>query len=245
MNIKIAPSLLAADYAKLGEEAKKAEDAGADLLHIDVMDGHFVPNITIGAPMVEAIRKCTNLPLDAHLMVKTPENQIKNFLNAGADIITVHLESLAYENARKKNAKGQVIFLGSYKLIDVEKSFQIIDEVHKAGKKIAVAVNPDTPCELLYEIIDKLDMVLIMTVWPGAGAQKFMEEMVSKAMMIRKKKPKLDIQVDGGINQETVGAAASKGANIFVAGTAVFKAPNQREVIQILRQKAQESFSST
>lgn len=240
MNIKIAPSILAADFSRLADEVKGAEDAGADLIHVDVMDGQFVQQITIGAPVVEAIRKCTKLPLDVHLMVLNPEKQIRHFINAGADNVTVHLEATAFDYAQKQTENGYVIFLVSKPLVDMEKCAKIIDEVHKAGKKISFAINPDTPCELLFELTNKIDMVLVMTVWPGAGAQKFIESTIDKIRKLKVNKANLELQVDGGINSDTIEIAGRNGANVFVAGTAIFKAKDKKEAIKILRTKAEK-----
>ncbi len=244
MKIQIAPSLLAADFSQLGDEVKRAEEAGADLIHVDVMDGQFVKNITIGAPVVEGIRKHTKLPLDVHLMIVQPERHIKAFLDAGADSITVHIEALAFDEIRKAGDKGYYIYFASTPLIDMERSLSIIDLVRKAGKKPAIAINPETPCELLYELVTKIDMVLVMTVWPGFGGQAFIQEAVDRVKKLRDKFPTLNIQVDGGVNEQTVGIAASHGANIFVAGTAVFRSNDKRKTISVMRDKAQKEFNT-
>lgn len=210
---KIAPSILSADFSRLGEESVACEKAGADMLHIDVMDGHFVPNITLGAPIVKSLRKCTDLTFDVHLMISDPLKYIPDFVNAGADLITVHAESNG----------------------DTEKC---IDLIKSSGIKAAVALKPATPAQTVFPYLDKLDMVLVMTVEPGFGGQKFMAEQADKIALIRKECEKrglsTDIQVDGGITDETVYAAAKAGANVFVAGSYVFKG-NKKEAIEKLK----------
>lgn len=214
--VKIAPSILSADFSRLGAEIKKVESAGADLIHIDVMDGHFVPNITIGPLVVKACRKATRLPLDVHLMIENPDRYIPLFAAAGADIITVQVEA-------SKN---------------IEKDIAAIRQ-HRA--KPGLVVNPATPIETVFRFLDRIDMVLIMSVNPGFEGQKFMPEILPKIKALRKKVDDLglsglDIEVDGGINLETAGEVVKAGANVLVAGSAIFYSADYHSIIQQLRQ---------
>lgn len=203
----ISPSILSADYGNLESELKRLTAAGADMVHIDVMDGHFVPNITLGAPVVKCIRKATDLPFDVHLMIDDPFTYVPDFVKAGADRITFHVEC------------------GS----DTEKT---IDEILDAGVEAGLAVKPGTPIETVFPYLDKLSMVLVMTVEPGFGGQSFMAETMPKIETLRQKLHELgkdmDIQVDGGINAETIAVAAKAGANVFVSGNALFSAEDMR-----------------
>ena len=200
-NIKISPSILSADFSILGDEIKNLEKAGADLIHVDVMDGHFVPNITMGPPIIKAIRKCTKLPFDVHLMISPVEKYIKAFADAGSDIITLHPE--ATDNLKRA--------------IQTVKSF---------GKKAGVSLNPKTPISALMDVINDIDLILIMSVNPGFAGQSFMSEVLQKVSELRKmindKKLKIDIEIDGGINFETAPLAVKAGANILVSGTTIF-----------------------
>ena len=200
-NIKISPSILSADFSILGDEIKNLEKAGADLIHVDVMDGHFVPNITMGPPIIRAIRKCTKLPFDVHLMISPVEKYIKAFADAGSDIITLHPE--ATDNLKRA--------------IQTVKSF---------GKKAGVSLNPKTPISALMDVINDIDLILIMSVNPGFAGQSFMSEVLPKVSELRKmindKKLKIDIEIDGGINFETAPLAVKAGANILVSGTTIF-----------------------
>ena len=214
MDIKISPSMLASDYANLEAELKKCENGGADLIHLGVMDGHFVPNISIGAPVIKAMKAVCGVPFDVHLMISEPLKYIDDFVDAGADIITFHTECDS----------------------DTEKT---IDKILASGCKAALAIKPNTPVEEVYPYLDRLSMVLIMTVEPGFGGQSFMESTMPKIVKLREKCPELDIQVDGGINTETVKIAGRAGANVFVAGSAVFKSDNPSETIMILKKNAE------
>ncbi|MBA7565669.1 MAG: ribulose-phosphate 3-epimerase [Dehalococcoidia bacterium] len=199
--VKLAPSILSADFARLGEQVAEATKAGADYIHVDVMDGHFVPPITIGAPVVAAIRKCTDLPLDVHLMIEAPERQINQFAEAGADIITVHIEACP-------------------------KIKQIVSVIKSLGIKAGVSLNPETPLTAINEILPSLDLVLVMTVNPGYGGQPFIEAMLDKIAQLRaeldKKGLSAELEVDGGINAQTAPKVVEAGARVLVAGAAVF-----------------------
>lgn len=199
--VKLAPSILSADFARLGEQVAAATKAGADYIHVDVMDGHFVPPITIGAPVVAAIRKWTDLPLDVHLMIEAPERQINQFAEAGADIITVHIE--ACPNVR-----------------------QLISVIKSLGVKAGVSLNPETPLTAISAILPSLDLVLVMTVNPGYGGQPFIEATLDKIAKLRaeldKKGLTAELEVDGGINAQTAPKVVKAGARVLVAGAAVF-----------------------
>ncbi len=215
--VKISPSILSSDYGKLSSELKRMEDCGADMLHIDVMDGHFVPNITLGAPIVKCIRKSSSLPFDVHLMISDPYKYIPDFVKAGSDIITFHVESDS----------------------DIEKT---IDLILASGKKAGLSVKPKTPIETVYPYLDKLSMVLVMTVEPGFGGQSFMEDMMPKVSAvkaeIKRKGLDIDIQVDGGINKDTISVAAKAGANVFVSGNAIFSSDDAAKTIADFKAKA-------
>jgi len=208
--VKIAPSIIAADQARLGEEVKRIERAGADLLHIDVMDGHFVPNITIGPNVVKAIDKVTNLPLEAHLMISNPQKYIQAFSRAGADYITVHIE------ACRKNAR------------------KVISEIKKEGKKAGISLNPATPISAIRGLLKQVDLILVMTVKPGFCGQKFMPSAVPKIEALSKVF-KGDIAVDGGIDQYTAELVVSCGANMLTSGSYIFQAKNPRQAMEGLR----------
>jgi ribulose-phosphate 3-epimerase len=212
-NIKISPSILSADFSILGDEIKSLEHAGADLIHIDVMDGHFVQNITMGPPIIKMIRKCTKLPFDVHLMISPVEKYIKAFADAGSDIITIHPE--ATDNLKRA-----------------------IGTIKSLGKKAGVSLNPKTPISALMNVINDIDLILIMSVNPGFAGQSFMSEVLPKVTELRKmindKKLKIDIEIDGGINFETAPLAVKAGANILVSGTTIFSG-SLKDNIQKLR----------
>lgn len=218
--IKIVPSILSADFANLQRDVKRVEDAGADMLHIDVMDGHFVPNITVGVPVVEALSKITRLPLDVHLMIEEPEKYIEPFARAGSDTLTFHIEV-------------------------TDQPEDLIARIRQLGVKAAVSVNPETGLDRVSGLLDRLDMVLVMFVHPGFGGQAFMSEVLWKVRKLREKAPEgFDIEVDGGINEKTISEVARAGANVFVAGTSIFDSPDVAASIRTLRQKAEEAFEA-
>ncbi|MFD1777850.1 ribulose-phosphate 3-epimerase [Fredinandcohnia salidurans] len=212
--IKIAPSILSADFAKLGEEIKDVENGGADYIHVDVMDGHFVPNITIGPLIVEAIRPITKLPLDVHLMIENPDQYISAFANAGADIITVHVEACPH----------------------LHRTIQLIKS---HGVKAGVVLNPATPVDTIKHIIEDIDLVLLMTVNPGFGGQKFIHSVLPKieevARMVKEKNLNVEIEVDGGVNEETARLCVEAGANVLVAGSAVYNQVDRKAAIEKIR----------
>ena len=201
--LKIAPSILSADFARLGDQIREAEAGGADYIHVDVMDGHFVPNITIGAPIVRAIRPVTRLPLDVHLMIESPERFLKDFAEAGADLITVHQEACVHLH-------------------------RMIEQIRSLGKRAGVSINPATPAGVLDEILPYVDLVLVMTVNPGFGGQSFIESMLAKIRDIHQRLAALgsaaELEVDGGVSYETAPMIAAAGASVLVAGSSVFGA---------------------
>lgn len=211
---RIAPSLLSADFSRLAEEIKAVERVGADWIHVDVMDGHFVPNITIGPAIVEAVRRVTKLPLDVHLMIENADQYLEDFVNAGSDSLTVQAEACVH----------------------LHRTIQAIKDL---GAKAAVALNPSTPLTAIEWILDEVDMVLIMSVNPGFGGQKFIPQALEKIKelksKIRAKNYDLLIEVDGGINEETIQAVAKAGADVFVAGSAIFGSSNYGDTIAKFR----------
>ena len=203
--IKISPSILSADFSQLGKEIKKLEDGGADLIHVDVMDGHFVPNLTIGPPVIKALRKYTKLPFDVHLMISPVHKYIKNFADAGSDIITIHPEATE----------------------DLKESISLIKELNK---KVGISLNPNTEINVIESQLNNIDLVLIMSVFPGFGGQKFIPETIKKIKDLKEIKDKnnysFDIEVDGGINFSNSKEVINAGANILVSGTTIFKENN-------------------
>lgn len=217
--MQIAPSLLSCDFSQIGKEIKRMEQAGADLIHLDVMDGHFVPNLTFGAPIIRSVRSFTKLPFDVHLMIEDPLFYIDDFANAGADIITFHVEARS----------------------DIEKT---LAKIKAAGVKPGLVIKPGTPAEAVFPYLEELYMVLVMTVEPGFGGQRFMEHMMPKVMQIKAQCQKRGLHVfleaDGGINEETIGVAAKSGVDICVSGTGIFKASNAKAAIDRLKRLASQ-----
>ncbi len=215
--IKLAPSILSADFSNLLQDIKKVEDAGCDLLHIDVMDGHFVPNITIGPLIMESVKGKTKLPFDVHLMIENPDKYIPDFVKAGADIISVHSEAC----------------------IHLHRTVQLIKQ-HNV--KACVALNPATPLNVLEYVLEDLDMVLLMTVNPGFGGQQFIKATISKIeelkKMINARGLSIDIQVDGGIKPDNIHLVTKAGANVIVAGSAIFNSDNIPQTVELMRRNA-------
>ena len=213
---KIAPSILSADFARLGEEIRKVEKAGADYIHVDVMDGHFVPNITIGPMIVKAASSVTDLPLDVHLMISEPDDYIEVFAKAGANIITVHAEAATHLH-------------------------RTIQFIRAQGARPAVALNPATPLDTLEYVLSHLDMVLLMTVNPGFERQAFIPEVIPKIQKLRRMVKdlglNLEIEVDGGINPDTISRVSAAGADVFVAGSAIFYSDDYEKTIRLMRER--------
>ena len=217
----MAPSILSADFSRLGEEIREVEKGGCDVIHVDVMDGHFVPNLTIGPPVVKSLRKTTKLPLDVHLMIDEPIQYIEDFRKAGADWITIHVEA-------------------------TQKIKETIQKIKSLGAKAGISLRPKTPLDNILPFLNLLDLVLVMTVEPGFGGQSFMPEMMDKIKTLRPQFSGL-ISVDGGINSETAAVALKAQADILVAGTAIFGQKNRALAIQELRNpaKARQNSSSS
>ena len=214
----IAPSLLSCDFSKMGEEIARMDKAGADWMHLDVMDGHFVPNLTFGAPIIKWVRPFSDKPFDVHLMISDPLRYIDDFADAGADIITFHIESDS----------------------DIDKT---IDKIKSRGIKAGLVLKPKTPAEAVFPYLDRLDLVLVMTVEPGFGGQSFIPETVEKVRLIRQRIQQLglscDVQVDGGINYETAPIAREAGANVLVSGSCLFKAEDMSEAVRMIKGESQ------
>ena len=212
--VKISPSILASDFSILGAELENIKNAGADMAHLDVMDGMFVPNMSFGMPVIESIRQKSDIVFDVHLMIEAPERYIENFLDAGADIVTFHIEATKCPE-------------------------KCIELIKSRGKKAAISIKPKTPPEAIYPFLEKCDMILVMTVEPGFGGQSLIPEMFDKVRAIRNKINELglsvDVQVDGGINDKNAPLAIEAGANVLVAGSSVFKAADRRAAISALR----------
>jgi len=222
--IRIAPSILSADFATLGADIQRVDRAGADWIHVDVMDGHFVPNLTIGPEVIRAIRKTTALPFDVHLMIEKPELSIAQYAEAGADRIGVHVETCPHLH-------------------------RTIQQIHGLGKKACVVLNPSTPALAIEPVLGDVDQVLVMSVNPGFGGQKFIPSVLAKVQQIRQwvieRGLAVEIEIDGGVNRETIAAAARAGVNAFVAGNAVFREPDYAAAILELRKLADEAAAGT
>jgi ribulose-phosphate 3-epimerase len=220
--IEIAPSILASDFAHLADEVRKVEQGGADVLHVDVMDGHFVPNISIGIPVVQCLRKATRLPLDVHLMIEQPEVYIPEFIRAGANRVLVHQEATAH----------------------LDRALAMIRE---AGAEAGAVINPATPVLMLTDVLDKVDTVLVMSVNPGFGGQKFIPNALEKIRQLSQLRSRYNagfrIEVDGGVDLDNIADLAQAGANTFVAGTSIFHTPNPVEAARQLRQLATNAIS--
>lgn len=219
--IKLAPSILSADFSRLGEQVAEVTQAGADYIHVDVMDGHFVPNITIGVPVVASLRSCTNLPLDVHLMIDRPEDYVAQFAEAGADIITVHIEVDRHMH-------------------------RLVSAIKDVGAKAGIALNPATPLNSLEEILPFLDLVLVMTVNPGFGGQAFIPDLVDKIARLRamldKRRIEAELEVDGGITAKVAPKVVRAGADVLVAGAAIFSnKKGSREAIRQMRQAVESA----
>jgi ribulose-phosphate 3-epimerase len=223
--MKISPSILSADFCRLGDEVRALEKAGADYIHVDVMDGHFVPNLTIGPAIVKAVRRCTSLPLDVHLMIERPDDFLSDFAKAGANILTVHVEAVTHLH-------------------------RTLSEIKKYGMRAGVSLNPSTPVCLIEPALDSADLVLVMSVNPGFGGQELIPEVLPKIKEIRRlitrKGRPVELEVDGGIKVDNIGAVADAGADVFVSGSGIFGRPDYEKTIAVMRknispQRAQSS----
>ncbi len=219
MAIKIAPSILSADFMRLGEEVTAIDQGGADYIHVDVMDGHFVPNLTIGLPIVAALRKTTTKPLDVHLMIERPGEYVERYAKAGADIISVHVEACVHLH-------------------------RVLNKIRQLGKKACAALNPATPLSSIENVLDHLDMVLVMSVNPGFGGQSYIPQTKAKLEKLRTMigTRSIDVQVDGGVKVENIGEIAAAGANVFVSGSGVFGGNDYAAQIKALRTNASQAL---
>jgi len=222
VKVEIAPSILAANFACLGDEIRAVEQGGATLLHVDVMDGHFVPNLTIGVPVVRSLRKATRLTLDVHLMIENPDRYVEAFAEAGADMISVHQEATPHLD-------------------------RVLGMIREMGREVGVVINPATPVSTLSEVLDKVDYVLVMSVNPGFGGQKFNPEAVGKIRQLKELRARYNdgfrIEVDGGIGPENVSEVVRAGAELLVAGTSIFHTPDPAEAVRRLKHLASEALA--
>lgn len=215
--IRIAPSLLAADFACLEDQMAVVEKAGAEVLHLDVMDGHFVPNISFGAPVIAALRKHSKMFFDAHLMIEQPQRYAESFVKAGCDLVTFHIEA-------------------------ADSPEQVVKHIRNLGASVGIALNPTTPMSAIESVIDSLDLVVVMSVWPGFGGQSFMPEVLDKVGELKKRLGSHQrLEIDGGVDTQTIASAAAAGADLFVAGTAVFRTPNPEASLHELTKLASEA----
>jgi ribulose-phosphate 3-epimerase len=225
--IRMAPSVLSADFARLAEEVAGVEAAGAEVLHLDVMDGHFAPNISFGVPVIAALRKCTKLFLDAHLMISEPKRYAEAFIKAGCDHITFHIEAVDPRDSARADADGPQ---------------SVVKHIRSLGASVGVALNPTTPVSAIEPILDSVDMVLVMSVWPGFSGQKFIAAVLPKVEELRGKLAEHQrLEIDGGIDEKTIAQAAEAGADTFVVGSAVFGTPDPPAAMKRLHHLALES----